>query len=142
MKPKVVRKYHVPYIAGYNIDGSVIYIDKRLPKTVPGTSIKTEKYLLVHEITEQRLEDTMGMSYKESHHIATAAEMTSLIRDGHGVNRKAYDEFYDEWSKTCRKDFSSVPPDLDLDPYLQEKDTEVLEKMRAVGHNLLPTKKK
>lgn len=137
MKPKINFKYNIPFIAGYNIDGTIIYIDKRLPKTIPGTGIKVEKYLCVHEEVEQMLEDHFGMKYGESHHLATATEHTSLVHDGYSKYRKEYDEFYSKWTKICRESFDSVPPDLDLDPYIFCKEIELLDKMKAIEPSLL-----
>ena len=138
MKFKVNRKYHIPYIAGYNMSGSIIYIDSRLPKTLPGTSIKLEKYLLIHELTEQHLEDHMALSYPEAHAIAGAAELAAFDRDGHSKEQKSeYIKFYKQWEKLCRSTFDRIPADLDLSPYVESKDHELLKKMKQIEPAIL-----
>lgn len=132
MKFKVNRKYHIPYVAGYNMSGSIIYIDSRLPKTIPGTDIKTEKYLLIHELTEQHLEDHMGMAYPEAHAIAEAAEMEALEHDGHGKSKSEYNKFYRQWEKLCREEFERIPEDLDISPYVESKEHSLLKRMKVI----------
>ena len=142
MKLKINYKYNVPFIAGYNMSGTVIYIDKRLPKVIPGTKIAIEKYLAVHEELEQRLEDMMGFSYPEAHAIATAAELAAVKHDGYSAAEvKAYNDFYKTWTKSCRQSFDSLPADLDLDPYIQSKEHELLKRMKDVQPELPITKK-
>lgn len=137
MKIKINKKYHVPYIAGYNLAGTIIYIDSRVPDVLPGTKIKLEKYLLIHELTEQHLEDTLKFDYQSAHHAAEAAEMASFEWDGHGKHKSEYLKFYKDLEKLCRLKFDRIPADLDLEPYIDSKDNELLKRMKVLEPSLL-----
>ena len=51
-----------------------------------------------------------------------------------GISWTDYNNFTRKWEEAAQKEFSSLPPDLDLKPYRDEKDTEMLRRIaRARG---------
>ena len=133
--PAFSNKYDVPYGAGYNWDGTCIYIDRRLPRSFKdstGQTVDIHKYLVLHEIVEKNLIDMFGISYNEAHTIAMGAESTALLKDG--IN---YDEYYGYIGKFISydidpRDIRSVPSDLDETPYIEDKLDEVVKKIRGL----------
>ena len=128
MAEKLNTKYDVPYLAGYSKDGTTIYIDRRLPRYFG--KVDLYKYLAVHEISEKVLEDELGLKYQQSHKIATKIEREYLEHDGH--DWKAYCAFLAPHIKSVAKNFTHLPPDLDLEPYIDSKDEKLLASMRAL----------
>jgi len=117
---KLNTDYEVSYLAGYSVDGKTIYIDKRLPRWLTlkdGRKVDVYKYLVVHELWEKYLEDTMDYKYPYAHQMATGKEREAVERDGIDWNE------YQDWMLTAVKkygEFSESPKDLDTKP---EKDT-------------------
>lgn len=132
MSLKVVSDYDVPYLAGYNKSGDVIYVDRRVPKTivVSGKAVDPLRYLLVHELTEQHLEDMLGLDYLTAHHIATAAERAAVEADK--LNWTHYSDVISALVKTTENTFSFLPPDLDLEPYVQTADPKMLSRIHEL----------
>jgi hypothetical protein len=130
----VNRKYHVPYLAGYSTDCTQIYIDKDLPPSfinAAGDTIQIDKYLLLHEAVEKSLIDTLNLRYQHAHQVALRAEQAAVRADG--ISWKEYDGFMMKFVKEMGDEkVTHIPPDLDLKPYIDEHDTEVLEQMRAL----------
>jgi phosphatase NudJ len=111
----VDRRYWVPGLAGSNLEGSTTYIDSRLPESFKG--YHTDKYLLIHEVTEKWLMDKLGFDYGYAHNIALAAERYAVEADGLEWNE--YESFM--WNfihKYCMPHMvpkDKRPPDLDPD---------------------------
>ncbi len=130
----VSRKYHVPYVAGYSTDGTTIYIDRDLPQTFTarnGDVIEIDRYLLLHEAVEKSLIDTLGLRYQHAHQIALRAEQAAVRADG--VSWAEYDGFMMKFVKEMGDSHPSrLPPDLDLKPYIDEHDDELLAEMRRL----------
>ena len=132
---KVNTDYEVPYTAGYSVDGKTIYIDRRLPpmyKDSQGKLVEVYKYLIIHEVTEKSLKDELDFSYNTAHSIAMGAEMHACTMDG--IN---YDEYYTFIGKYVKidiqpKDFNDIPPDLDIQPYIEDGLTQVVEKIKKI----------
>ena len=110
---KLNRDYNVPGLAGYSIDGSTIYIDKRVPNHTG--NIETDQFLLVHEATEKALMDKLGFGYPHAHDLALHAEKRAVERAGYSW--AVYDKFMQHWIKEIGEDVSKElrPPDLDPD---------------------------
>ena len=129
----VSREYHVPYLAGYSTDGKVIYIDQDLPKSFvnrAGDTVKVDRYLMLHESVEKSLIDQLQMHYQHAHQVALRTEKAAVAADG--VSWLEYDRFMQKWIKEAEESHSlKLPPDLDLRPYIDEHDAELLEQMRA-----------
>jgi len=127
----IVKKYDVPYIAGYSKDGKTIYVDRHLETEFEGKDII--KYLVVHEKTEKALLDLFNLKYQQAHHIALHVERQIVEKDG--INWDAYSKFIDKYKKNLgHEDLSHSPKDLDLEPYEDEKDYHVFLKKHNDTH--------
>lgn len=135
----VNRDYDVPYTGGYNYDGTVIYIDRKLPTSFVDTQkqeVNAISYLVIHEVVEKVLMDHLGFSYNQAHSIAMGAEMHACTMD-----RVNYDEYYSFLGDHVKEDikpqdFNDVPPDLDITPYVEDGLTDVVEKIRQLQRGI------
>lgn len=105
----VDRRHDIPLTGGSNVDGSVYYLDRRLPGqfVVP---------VLEHERVEKALRSVLNMTYDRAHRLATVAEklkVESLDMDWATYKRRV--------AKVVRRDEhedgEDIPKDLDLGPY-------------------------
>ncbi|SDR62977.1 hypothetical protein SAMN05444161_0705 [Rhizobiales bacterium GAS191] len=127
---KLDRKHDIPYVAGYSKDGKTIYIDRHLPSEMEykGRKINTDRFLLLHEEVEKTLIDQLNLHYLHAHQIATRAEEAAVRAAG--INWRDYDRFMQKYVKKMGDEgLSKIPGDLDLKPYRDEHDTELLERM-------------
>ena len=127
---KFDREHDIPYLAGYSQDGKTIYIDRHLPKTFTfrGRTVEVDRFLILHEEVEKTLIDQLGLHYLHAHQIATRAEEAAV--HAHGVTWKAYDRFMQKYVKAIGDErLSKVPVDLDLKPYRDYHDYELLRQM-------------
>ena len=128
---KLDRTHDVPYLAGYSQDGKTIYIDRHLPRTMAykGRKIEVDRYLIMHEEVEKTLIDQLGLHYLHAHQIATRAEEAAVRADG--IVWRDYDRFMQKYVKHIGDErLSKVPEDLDLKPYRDEHDFELIKRMR------------
>jgi hypothetical protein len=128
---KLDRKHDVPYLAGYSQDGKTIYIDRHLPRTMyyRGRAVEVDRYLILHEEVEKTLIDQLGLHYLHAHQIATRAEEASVRADG--IQWRAYDRFMQKYVKRIGDErLKKVPADLDLKPYRDEHDFDLIQRMR------------
>jgi hypothetical protein len=128
------RDHDIPYLAGYSLDGKRIYIDRHLPPTFKfrGREIGVDRYLLLHEEVEKTLIDQLKLHYQHAHQIATRAEEAAVRADG--ISWRAYDRFMQQYVKTVGDErLEKVPDDLDLKPYRDEHDYDLLWRMRAAA---------
>ena len=126
------RQHDVPYLAGYSIDGDKIYIDRHLPKTFTyrGRAIEVDRYLILHEEVEKALIDQVGLHYQHAHQIATRAEEAAVRADR--ISWRAYDRFMQKFVKVMGDErLTKLPPDLDLKPYRDEHDYDLMRRMKA-----------
>ncbi|MHB1951371.1 MAG: hypothetical protein ACYCQK_07840 [Acidiferrobacteraceae bacterium] len=124
------RRHDIPYLAGYSMDGKTIYIDRHLPATFRyrDKQVAVDRYLILHEIVEKALIDEAGLHYLHAHQIATRAEEAAVRADG--VLWSAYDRFMQRYVKTIGSErLKQVPADLDLKPYRDEHDRQLLADM-------------
>ncbi len=127
---KLDRSHDIPYLAGYSRDGKTIYIDRHLPKTFRyrGKDIAVDRYLILHEEVEKTLIDQLGLHYLHAHQIATRAEEAAVHADR--VAWRAYDRFMQKYVKAIGDErLRKVPADLDLKPYRDYHDYDLLERM-------------
>jgi hypothetical protein len=133
------REHDIPYLAGYSLDGKIIYIDRDMPTgyMMKGRKIETDPFLLLHEEVEKSMIDQLGLHYLHAHQIATRAEQAAVRACG--ISWREYDSFMQTHvTKIGAKRVSKVPADLDLKPYRDEHDHDILERMaKAVerGHH-------
>ncbi len=124
------RKHDIPYVAGYSKDGKKIYIDRHLPSEMPykGRTINTDRFLLLHEEVEKTLIDQLNLHYLHAHQIATRAEEAAVRAAG--ISWRDYDRFMQKYVKKMGDErLTKIPADLDLKPYRDEHDTDLLERM-------------
>jgi hypothetical protein len=129
---KVDRRHDIPYLAGYSKNGKTIYIDRNMPKLfrLRGRRIKIDRFLILHEAVEKTLMDHLGLRYLHAHQIATRAEQAAVRASG--VSWHDYDRFMRSHVKRIGDArVSKVPRDLDLKPYQDERDDELLRRMAA-----------
>ena len=127
---KLDRAHDIPYLAGYSRDGKTIYIDRHMPRTMKyrGREIDTDRFLILHEEVEKTLIDQLNLHYLHAHQIATRAEEAAVRAAG--ILWRDYDRFMQKYVKTIGDErLTKVPPDLDLKPYRDEHDFELLRRM-------------
>ena len=128
---KLDRTHDIPYLAGYSVDGQTIYIDRHLPKVMNhgGRKIEVDRYLIMHEEVEKTLIDQLGLHYLHAHQIATRAEEAAVRADG--IGWRDYDRFMQKYVKHIGDErLQKVPADLDLKPYRDEHDFDLIKRMR------------
>jgi len=124
--------HDIPYLAGYSVDRSKIYIDRHLAKQFTdhaGCRHEVDRFLILHEATEKAMIDTWGLHYQHAHQIALRAEEAAVRAEG--IEWRDYDRFMQQWIKTADSNqLTKVPINLDLTPYLDENDTELIKVMQ------------
>lgn len=129
---KLDRNHDIPYLAGYSKNGNTIYIDRDMPKSFSfrRRRIRTDRFLILHEAVEKTLMDHLGLRYLHAHQIATRTEQAAVRAAG--ISWDAYDRFMRIYVKSIGdKRLGKVPRDLDLKPYLDEHDNELLRRIAA-----------
>jgi hypothetical protein len=127
---KLDRTHDVPYLAGYSLDGKTIYIDRHMPRAFKfrGRTIETDCFLILHEEVEKTLIDQLGLHYLHAHQIATRAEQAAVRAAG--ITWRDYDRFMQKYVKAIGDErLTKVPKDLDLKPYRDEHDDDLLRRM-------------
>lgn len=113
------HSFNIPLGGGSSADGSVIFMDKRIPKSYRqrnNKEVQAWRYLCLHEFVEKRLIDA-GMPYTPAHACATAAELAAVQDDGFSVDE--YDSFWSHYLDIVEKTKlgDDTPPDLDMHAY-------------------------
>ena len=132
---KLDRSHDIPYLAGYSLDGKTIYIDRHMPKFFKfrGRKIDTDRFLILHEEVEKTLIDQLGLHYLHAHQIATRAEEAAVRAAG--ITWRKYDQFMQKYVKHIGDErLTKVPKDLDLKPYRDEHDDDLLRRMLNSVH--------
>jgi hypothetical protein len=125
------RNHDVPYLAGYSKDGKTIYIDRHMPRTmkVSGREVDTDRFLILHEEVEKTLIDQLNLHYLHAHQIAARAEEAAVRAAG--LRWRDYDRFMQKYVKKIGDErLSKIPADLDLKPYRDEHDFDLLKRMQ------------
>ena len=128
---KLDRSHDIPYLAGYSQDGQTIYIDRHLPTTMTykGRKVDVDRYLILHEEVEKTLIDQLDLHYLHAHQIATRAEQAAVRAAG--IRWRDYDRFMQKYVKHIGDErLTKVPADLDLKPYRDEHDFELIQRMQ------------
>ncbi|HUW98559.1 MAG TPA: hypothetical protein VMV40_06920 [Acidiferrobacter sp.] len=134
------RDYDIPYLAGYSQNGQTIYIDRHLPLsfTNKGRTVQVDRYLILHEAVEKSLIDELGLHYLHAHQIATRAEESAVRADR--ISWTAYDAFMQKYVKAIGDErLTHVPADLDLKPYRDEHDRDLMARMQKAETDGAPT---
>lgn len=130
-KCKVDRNYDIPYLAGYSNDGKTIYIDRHMPESFVynGITVKTDRFLILHEAVEKTLIDQLKLHYQFAHQIALRAEQATVRAEN--VAWEQYDNFMQAYiNEIGSEKLQHVPADLDTKPYRDEHDRYLLKKMQ------------
>src|SRR6202163_1439853 len=129
------RNHDVPYLAGYSNDGRTIYIDRHMPRSMKfrGREMDTDRFLILHEEVEKTLIDQLNLHYLHAHQIATRAEEAAVRAAG--LRWRDYDRFMQKYVKKIGDErLTKVPKDLDLKPYRDEHDFDLLRRMLNSVH--------
>lgn len=129
---KISKEYDIPLLAGYSLDGKTLYIDKSLPDGYAqkdGRFVSVEPFLILHEAIESALLHTYAkINYPFAHEVSLRAEEQAV--KAAGIDPKQYNGFMETWVKRVReKEKFNVPPDLDMTPYEDSGETEMIKKM-------------
>ncbi len=127
----VKRTYDIPYLAGYNTEGTVVYIDRDVPKShrFEGKKYSLDRYLIVHEVVEKVFEETLGLNYYLAHQCALRIERAAIEADG--LSWEEYDRLMQTLIKTAdHEKIKRVPTDLDYQPYKNCNDFKLIEHMK------------
>src|SRR5438105_3744947 len=137
---KIDRSHDIPYVAGYSLDGKTIYIDRHMPQTMKydGREIDTDRYPILHEEVEKTLIDQLHLHYLHAHQIASRAEQAAVRAAG--IRWRDYDRFMQKNVKVIGDErLKKVPADLDLKPYRDEHDYDLVQRMLdSVNRGLAP----
>jgi len=98
-----------------------------MPRTMKlrGREIGTDRFLILHEEVEKTLIDQLDLHYLHAHQIATRAEQAAVRAAG-------YDRFMQKYVKRIGDErLTKVPADLDLKPYRDEHDYDLVQRMLA-----------
>src|SRR5437588_4248308 len=115
------RSSDIPYVAGYSKDGSTIFIDRHLPRTLRSLmrTFRVDPFIVTHEIVEKALLDELRLHYLHAHQIAMRAERDAV--KAAGVSWSVYQRFMKKYEKPIEGEkLLHVPPHLDLTPYRDE----------------------
>jgi hypothetical protein len=144
------RDFDIPYLAGYSLDGLIIYIDRDLKKWLyQGTAIDCKRFLLLHEHTEKSIIDAVNNAtsaelqrllillrmevsddklYLHAHGVATAVETYAVKLQYQQAGLVMYNRFMATQIKRADDErIRRVPSNLDLLPY--RGDTKLLRVM-------------
>jgi hypothetical protein len=129
---RVDRSHDVPYVGSCSVDGATIYIDYALPTHIvhKGKRFDVDRYIVMHEVVEMLFEHHLHFSYTDAHQIALRAERALVESDG--LSWMVYARFCSQWSKRigARRHFPQPPPDIDLQPEIDDDDRATLKRMK------------
>lgn len=128
---RIDYRHDIPYLAGYSLDHSTVYIDRHLPRffVTRGRKVAVARYLVLHEEVEKTLIDQLQLHYLHAHQIATRAEQAAVRADQ--VSWREYDRFMQKYVKRIGDErLKKVPADLDFKPYRDEHDHELIHRMQ------------
>jgi hypothetical protein len=131
---EISRAYDVPYIAGYSRDGKTVFIDRHMPRSLRwrGREIETDRFLIVHEVVEKALLDGLSLHYLHAHQIALRTEQAAVRAAG--VSWHDYNAFTEANEKEIvAEKLRRVPPELDLTPYSDEQEFDLLASLVAAS---------
>lgn len=116
----VITSDDIPLLGSSSVNRANVYLDRHLPRRLPGIKIDNRPGLIKHERLEPILEDVFGWSYDLSHDVATHYENRDYAARGCDPEKveKAYEPFIkaDEHEKIVR-----VPTDLDWRPMMADE---------------------
>lgn len=155
---RIDRSYDIPYLAGYSVDGTVIYLDRDLSAwRFLGKVCSPDRFLILHEHVEKSLIDAIEQSsgadrqrllillrmtgpddkiYFHTHGVATAVEEYAVKLQHGESGLKSYNDFMATQVKRAESErIRRVPSNLDMTPYLGSDREDV--HLRAVMHHAM-----
>jgi hypothetical protein len=132
-KPKIDRSYDLPYLGGYSRDGRTVYIDRHFPASVKigGKDVNAVPFIVLHEHGEKTLLDVLGLSYQRAHVTVTAGLEHPAV-EAAGYKPEQYEAALKPFIKADAKEkLTRLPPDLDMKPYIESRDTTILNHFKA-----------
>jgi hypothetical protein len=130
---RVLRLYDVPYVGSCNRKGDTVYVDHQLPPQLEhrGKVYDIDRFIVVHEVVEMLFEHVLHFQYRDAHQLALRAERALVESDG--LPWSVYNRFCSKWIKIIgeRKHYPNPPPDMDLQPEIDEDDKSTLRRMGA-----------
>jgi hypothetical protein len=128
---KIDRRYDIKYAGGYSRDGKTLYLDRNFPETIDvvGKQISTvESIVRHHELTEKWLSDD-AYEYPYAHEVATKIERMHV--ESLGGDWAEYSKIVSKHLKeVAERKLQKSPKDLDLSPYIYERDQIALKEIR------------
>jgi hypothetical protein len=127
---KVDHSYDIRYIAGYSRDARTIYIDRHLPRSFRSwtSRVYVTPFLVTHETVEKALLDELDLHYLHAHQIGLRTERAAV--EAAGVSWRTYEGFMKKHEKQIEEEkLQRVPRDLDLTPYRDMKDFQLLQNL-------------
>jgi len=122
----IIKRFDVPYICGYSKDARKVYFDKHLNLRWKGVDLSP--FLRIHELVEKAILDIFKFKYQQAHHFASYFERNAV--EAAGLKWDDYQRYLRPYIKNIRKEhLTIVPPDLDLEPYADEKDKKLLREL-------------
>jgi hypothetical protein len=116
------KNYDIPHLSGHAEDGKTVYIDRHLKTKFKGIDVSS--FIRTYEVVEKSLLD-LGLSYQEAYQVATHFERQAV--ESAKLNWSEYTSFLQTHSKHIRTEhLNKVPKNLDLRPYLTDKDKKIL----------------
>lgn len=132
-RARLDRSHDVPYLAGYGRNGKIIYIDRHVPRflVTGGRRVGIDRFLVLHEAVEKALLERLGLHYQYAHQIALRTEEAAVRAEG--IPWREYDRFMQQHIKEAGDEkLTKLPLDLDIKPYRDEHDWQLLQAMQLV----------
>jgi len=133
---RVDTSHDVPYVGGSSRDGSVVYIDRHLRGELPTRVgvFQPIPFIVLHEVVEKRLA-LSGWRHGPAHMEANRVERAAVIEAG--IPWDAYDNWtYAAVKGDAHERIVKPPKDLDLTPYVEEGDDELV--MHLIRKGVMP----
>jgi hypothetical protein len=136
--PRIINKeFDIPYLGSYSKSGKTIYFDRHLPDIITLERVGVKKtfdpiqFLRLHESFEKTLIDQLGLTYQDAHKAATAYEKRGVLQTLGPGWWDLYQKCMEKYIKAdAHEKLKKVPRNLDLTPYIDEHDTELLKHLK------------
>ena len=128
---KITSKFDIPYLAGYNRQGTIIFFDRHFNPYMrwKGKRIDVRPFITLHEVGENCLLNYFGFNYQQAHHIITHVEL-AVVKNA-GIDTRAYNRFLNPQIKGIHNEkLKKVPKNLDLRPYADEHEQSILQSLQ------------
>lgn len=125
--------FNIPYVGGISINKPRVYIDRGVQQdyeSFSGNIYNVHEPLAYHEISETLHIQSFNLNYFQAHQIALRLERAFV--EALGLSWVEYDGLMQRYiKKDALEKIESVPFDLLMAPYVQEKDNRLIEHMTS-----------